>query len=132
VGVDTFIKDVDKVSNLVEKTGVALEKLPDYIKEMKWELFTLNIDLMSKRAERDAVSRECDAKKIQLEDLNKSIANIQTIKCMQIIDALEKEKENLAWNLKYVISQWLWEKCCRNLLADELGKAHKKLYGNID
>jgi hypothetical protein len=132
VGVDTFIKDVDKVSDLVEKTGVALEKLPDYIKEMKWELFTLNIDLMSKRAERDAVSRECDAKKIQLEDLNKSIANIQTIKCMQIIDALEKEKENLAWNLKYVISQWLWEKCCRNLLADELGKAHKKLYGNID
>jgi hypothetical protein len=132
VGVDTFIKDVNKVSDLVEKTGVALEKLPDYIKELKWERFTLDIDLMSKKAERDAVSRECDAKKIQLEDLNKSIANIRTIKCMQFIDALEKEKENLAWNLKYVISQWSWERFCRNLLADELGKAYKKIYGNID
>jgi hypothetical protein len=83
-------------------------------------------------AERDAVSREREDKKVQLEDLNKSIANTQTIKGMQFIDVLEKEKENLVGNLNYVISQLLWERFCRNLLADELGKANKKLYGNID
>jgi hypothetical protein len=87
---------------------------------------------MSKTAERDAVSREYDDKKVQLEDLNKNIANTQTIKGMQFIDVLEKENEKLARNLKYVISQLLWERFCRNLLADELGKANKKLYGNID
>jgi hypothetical protein len=132
VGVARFIEDVDKVSDLVEKTGVAIEKLPDHIQKMERELYSVTMDLMSKTAERDAVSRECDDKKVQLEDLNKSIANTQTIKGMQFIAVLEKEKENLVRNLNYLISQLLWERCCRNLLADELVKANKKIYGNID
>jgi hypothetical protein len=53
------------------------------------------MDLMSKTAERDAVPREYDDKKVQLEDLNKNIAKTQTIKGMQFIDSLEKEKETL-------------------------------------
>jgi hypothetical protein len=51
---------------------------------------------------------------------------------MQYIDSLEKEKETLVRNLDYAISLWLWERFCRNLLADELVKANKKIYGNID
>jgi hypothetical protein len=123
---------VDKTSDLANKTGVAVEKLPDHIQKMERELYSVTMDLRSKAAERDAVSRECDDKKVQLEDLNKSIANTQTIKGMQFIDALEKEKENLVRNLDYVITQLSWERCCRNLLADELVKANKKIYGNID
>jgi hypothetical protein len=94
----------------------------------------VTMDLMSKTAERDAVSREYDYKKVQLEDLNKNIAKTQTIKGMQFIDALEKEKEKetLVRKLNYAISQWLWERFCRNFLADELVKANKKIYGNID
>jgi hypothetical protein len=133
VGVARFIEDVDKVSDLAEKTGVAIEKLPDHIQEKTMELYSVTMDLSSKMAERDAVLQECDDKKVQLENLNKSIANTQTIKGMQfIIDALEKEKENLLRTLNYVISQLSWERFCRNLLADELGKAYKRIYGNID
>jgi hypothetical protein len=132
VGVAKFIEDVDKVSDLVEKTGVAIEKLPDHIQKKRMELYSVTMDLSSKMAERDVVSREWDDKKVQLEDLNKSIANTQTIKGMQFIDVLEKEKENLVRNLSYVISQLSWERFCRNLLADELGKAYKRIYGNID
>ena len=69
---------MDKTSYLADTTGVAIENLPHHIRELKRELYSLTIDLMSKKAERDAVSRECDQKKIQLEDLNKSIAKAQT------------------------------------------------------
>jgi hypothetical protein len=132
VGLDQFVETVHKTSDLADKTGVAIEKLPDHIQEMKRELYSVTMDLMSKTAERDSVSRECDEKKVQLEDLNKSIAKTQTTKEMQFKDALEKEKEKLARFLGYVISQLRWERFCRNLLAHELGEANKKLYGNID
>lgn len=132
VDIKKFVENVDKASDLANKTGVAVEKLPDHIQKMESELYSVTMDLRSKTSERDAVSRECDDKKVQLEDLNKSIANTQTIKGMQFIDALEKEKENLVRNLDYVISQLSWERFCRNLLADELAKANKKIYGNID
>jgi transcriptional regulator with XRE-family HTH domain len=132
VDIEKFVENVNKASDLANKTGVAVEKLPGHIQEMERELYSVTMDLMSKTAKRDAVSREYDDKKVQLEDLNKNIANTQTIKGMQYIDALEKEKENLVRNRDYAISQWLWERFCRNLLADELAKANKKIYGNSD
>lgn len=85
---------------------------------------------MSKTAERDAVSRECDEKKAQLEELSKSIAKTQTINGMQFKDVLRMDTQARA--LEYAILQWSWERFCRNRLAGELGKANKKLYGNID
>jgi hypothetical protein len=43
-----------------------------------------------------------------------------------------REKESLVRSLNYVYSEWQWERFCRDLIADELGKAHKKIYGNIN
>jgi hypothetical protein len=130
VGVERFIENVDKASYLADKTGVAIEELPAHIQEAKRELYSVTIDLMSRKAERDAVSRECYEKKIQLEDLKKSVAKTQSIKCMQFEDSLRWDNQTRF--LKYAISQWSWESFCRNLLAEELGEANKKLYGNID
>jgi hypothetical protein len=130
VGVQRFIEEVDKVSELADKTGVAIEKLPNHIQKTKRELYSVTIDPMSKTAEKDAVSRECDEKKAQLEDLRKSIAKTQTINGKQFKDVLRMDTQARA--LEYAISQWSWERYCRNRLADELGEANKKLYGNID
>jgi hypothetical protein len=130
VGVERFIETVDKTSYLADTTGVAIEKLPDHIHETKRELYSVTVDLMSKTAERDAVSRECDEKKAQLEELSKSIAKTQTINGMQFKDVLRMDTQARA--LEYAILQWSWERFCRNRLAGELGKANKKLYGNID
>jgi hypothetical protein len=117
---------------LANKTEVAVEKLPDHIREIKNELYSVTMDLMSKTAERDGVLLECDDKKAELEDLNKNIVNIRMIKGKQLIDALEREKESLVRSLNYVFSQSLWDRFCLNLVADELAKANKKIYGNID
>ena len=130
MGIERFIENVDKASYLADTTGIAIEKIPAHIQEAKRELYSTTIDLMSKKAERDAVSRECDQKKIQLEDLRKSIAKTQTIKCMQFYDALRWDNQTRF--LKYAISQWSWESFCRKCIAEELGEANKKLYGNID
>lgn len=130
--IEKFVENVNKASDLANKTGVAVEKLPDHIQEMERELYSVTMDLMSKTAERDAVSREYDDKKVQLEDLNKNITKTQTIKGMQFIDALKKEKETLVRKLNYAISQWLWERFCRNFLADELGNANQKMVISIN
>lgn len=121
---------MDKASYLADTTGIAIERLPAHIQEAKRELYSVTIEIVSRKAERDSVSRECDEKKIQLEDLSKSIAKTQTIKYMQFEDALRWDNQTRF--LEYAISQWSWESFCRNLLAEELGEANKKLYGNID
>lgn len=62
-----FIEEVDKVSELADKTGVAIEKLPDHIQEKKGELYSVTMELSVK-------SRECDEKRVQLEELRKSLS----------------------------------------------------------
>ena len=128
-GVERFIENVDKTSYLADTTGVAIENLPDHIRELKRELYSLTIDLMSKKAERDAVSRECDQKKIQLEDLNRSIAKAQTRQTIRNFRVSEGfEKVSLLRALAYYIKQWTWEKNARAVLAYELAEANKSLY----
>jgi hypothetical protein len=130
ISVRDFVENANKVSDLADRTDVDVEKLSDYILERTRELFLVTNNLSRVKAERDATLRECDEKKIQLEDLNKSMAKTQTIKCMQFNDALRWD--NQIRFLEYAISQWSWERFCRNRLAEELGEANKKLYGNID
>jgi hypothetical protein len=134
VGVDMFIEDVDKISKLADNTGIAIEKLPDHIHEKRRELYSVIMDLSSKKAETAAASQKCDEKKVQLEYLTKSLAKIQTIKGVQFIDALEKK--NLVRALDYVISEWSRERLVgryfRNLLENELGRASKKTSGDIN
>jgi hypothetical protein len=89
VEIAKFVENVDKAVDLANKTEVAVENLPDHIRELKKEFYSVTIDLMSKTAERDAVLLNCDDRKAELEDLNKNITNIQTIKGMQLIDELE-------------------------------------------
>lgn len=84
---------------------------------------------MSKKAERDAVSRECNQKKIQLEDLNKGIAKVQTRQTIRNFRVSEGfEKVSLLRALAYCIKQWTWEKNARAVLAYELAEANKSLY----
>lgn len=73
VDIAKFVENVDRAADLANKTEVAVEKLPDHIREIKNELYSVTMDLMSKTAERDAVLLECDDKKAELEDLNKNI-----------------------------------------------------------
>jgi hypothetical protein len=67
VGVQRFIEEVDKVSELVDKTGVAIENLYDHIQETKRDLYSVTMELSGK-------SRECDEKRVQLEELRKSLS----------------------------------------------------------
>jgi hypothetical protein len=83
---------------------------------------------MSKRAERDAVSGECDKKRAQLEDLSKSIAKAQTRQTIRNLRETEAfEKVSLMRALAYYIKQWTWEKNARAVLAYELAEANKSL-----
>jgi chromosome segregation ATPase len=127
VGVERFIESVDKTCYLADTTEVAIEKLPDHIQEIKRELYSVTIDLSSKKAEREQTLRECDEKKALLDELkrkivqaSKELTNLQEIKALG--------EDTLIRSLAYYITQWSWEKTAREILAHELGEAHKSLY----
>lgn len=127
--INKFVENVEKASDLANKTGVAVDKLPDHIQKMERKLYFVTMDLMSKVAERDAVSRVCDEKKVQLEDLSKGIAKAQTRQTIRNLRESEAlEKVSLLRALAYYVKQWTWEKNARAILAYELAKANKSLY----
>lgn len=127
MGLEKFIENVDKASYLADTTGVAIEKLPDHIQGTNRELYSVTIDLFSKKAEREQALRECDETKALLYELkrkkvqtSKELTNLQEIKALG--------EDTLIRSLSYYIGQWLWEKTAREILANELGEAHKSLY----
>lgn len=122
-----FIGDVNKTADLANKTEVPVEDLPVHIEEMERKLQALTMAVLSKKEEEKEAVRKCNAAQTQLGD---SIAKAQTIKYMQFKDSLRWDNQTRL--LRYAISQWSWETFCRNLLAQELAEANRKLYGNFD
>jgi len=127
VGIERFIEIVDKASHLAETTGVAIENLPDHIQELKKELYSVTIDLSSRKTQKEQALRECDETKALLDKLireriqsSKELTNLQEIKALG--------EDTLIRSLAYCNSQWAWEKTCRGILAHELGEANKSLY----
>ena len=127
VGMEKFIENVDKASYLADTTGVAIEKLPDHIQETKRELYSVTIDVSSKKAEREQALRECDETKALLYELKRE--KVQTSKELTKLQEIKALGEDtLIRSLSYYIGQWLWEKTAREILAHELAEANKSLY----
>ena len=124
---EKFIENVDKASYLAGTTGVAIEKLPDHIQETKRELYSVTIDVSSKKAEREQALRECDETKALLYELKRE--KVQTSKELTKLQEIKALGEDtLIRSLSYYIGQWLWEKTAREILAHELAEANKSLY----
>lgn len=109
MGIERFIEIVDKASYLAETTGAATENLPDHIQELKKELYSVTIDLSSKKAQREQSVRECGETKALLDELlrervqaSKELTNLQEIKALG--------EDTLIRFLAYYIGQWSWEK----------------------
>jgi hypothetical protein len=126
IDVKRFIDNIDRVSNLVDKTGVAVEKLPEYIQEKKMELYSVTMDLVSKEAAKNALLQDIKRLQIQLEDTRKNLCKVQQV----VRSLLWTESFNKELMINYLMDQWAWEKCCRNILAGELVEANRKLYGS--
>jgi hypothetical protein len=73
IDVKRFIDNLDKVSDLIDKTGTAVEKLPEYIHEKKMELDSVTMDLVSREAAKSALLKDIKRLQIQLEDTRKNL-----------------------------------------------------------
>jgi hypothetical protein len=122
INVQEFVENVNKVSDLADRTDVDIEKLSDYILERMGQLYLVTNNLSMVKAERDAISRECEELRKNLREAKSR----QTIRNLRESEALEKD--SLLRALAYYIKQWTWEKNARAVLAYELAEANKSLY----
>ena len=86
------------------------------------QLYLVTNNLSMVKAERDAISRECEELRKNLREAKSR----QTIRNLRESEALEKD--SLLRALAYYIKQWTWEKNARAVLAYELAEANKSLY----
>ena len=83
----------------------------------------MTMDLLSKKAERDEVSRQCNGR-VLLEGLEKNLRNAQT---RRVSESEALEKNSLQRALAYYVNEWSWEKFAHKFLAYEVAEAHKEI-----
>lgn len=129
IDIPRFIDNINKVSCLADRTGIAVEKLSEYIQEKKMELDSVTMDLISREAAKEATLRDIKRLQIQIDDLRTNFYKVQQVaRNLQWTEPFRKEQ--LVKALAYVTNKWLWEKWCGILLSHELAEANRKLYGS--
>jgi hypothetical protein len=127
IDIPRFIDNINKVSCLADRTGIAVEKLSEYIQEKKMEFYSVTMDLVSKEAEKEAALRDIKRLQIQLEDLRTNLFKVQQDARTLQWRTEPFKKEQIVKVLAHIMNQWLWERCCRKILAQELAEANRKL-----
>ena len=127
IDIQRFIDNIDRVSDLVDKTGVAVDRLSEYTQEKKMELYSVTMDLVSREAEKEAALQDIKRLGVQLEDLTKNLYKVQPDARTLQWRTEPFKKEQIVKVLAYIMNQWLWERCCRKILAQELAEANRKL-----